>query len=82
MPEELNRAVGCRSLTLSLSSIDWVFGNPATLQSNPLLAMPQLLELRLAQAAWSFYDVESVLHLQQVSRSAPDGSKSTLLCLW
>jgi hypothetical protein len=71
--------VGCRSLTLSLSSIDWVFGNPATLQSSPLLAMPQLREVRLAQAAWSFNDVESVLHLQQVSRFAPDGSKSTLL---
>jgi hypothetical protein len=78
VPEELIRAVGCRSLTLSLSSTDWAFGDLATVQSSPLLAMPQLRELRLAQPAWSCFDVEAVLHLRQVSRRAPCAGSSTL----
>jgi hypothetical protein len=70
VPEELKRAVGCRSLTLSFLSIHKALGGGAVLPSSPLLAMPQLRELRLAQVDWKSEDVEAMLGLQRASRVA------------
>ena len=67
VPEELKRAVGCRSLTLSFLSVEKALGGRAALPSSPLLAMPQLRELRLAQVDWKSEDVEAMLDLRQAS---------------
>ena len=45
-------------------------GGGAVLPSSPLLAMPQLRELRLAQVDWKSDNVEAMLDLQRASRVA------------
>ena len=70
VPQELKRAVGCRSLSLNFHSVDKALGGRAALPSSPLLAMPQLRELRLAQVDWKSEDVEAMLDLQRASRVA------------
>ena len=62
--------MGWGSLTLSFLSVDRALGSRAALSSSPLLAMPQLRELRLAQVDWKSEDVEAMLDLRQASRSA------------
>lgn len=70
VPEALRQAVGCRLLTLSLMSVGKTFGSRDMLRSDPLLAMPQLRELRLVHLGWNGEDVEAMLHLRQASSSA------------
>lgn len=72
VPTELQRASGCRHLTLTLAShmLARTYGSREELPHSPLLSMPRLRSLALLQATWDSPDVEAVLDLRQVQGQA------------
>lgn len=75
VPTELQRASGCRHLTLTLASdtLTRTYGSREEPPHSPLLSMPRLRSLALLQATWDSPDVEAVLDLRQAFDAARRG---------